>query len=154
MIRFRDIAKDSGLTTIPQTTTQRRYIVDTMSGGGVAFIDCNNDGKLDIAVARDSSIERNLAGGDLMVTLYKQDGVAGKIHFSDVTASSGMLAKGWATGLAVADYDNDGLPDLYVTGYGHNVLYRNLGGCKFYGCDCESRRRRWWVQRRRSMGRL
>ena len=130
-VRFRDIATEAGLTTVPQTTTKRRYIVDTMNGGGVAFFDCNNDGKLDIAVVRDSSIERNLAGGDLMVTLYQQDGSGGKIHFTDVTASSGMQTKGWATGLAVADFDNDGLPDLYVTGYGHNVLYRNLGGCKF-----------------------
>jgi hypothetical protein len=102
-----------------------------MSGGGVALFDCNNDGRLDIAVVRDSSIERNLAGGDLMVTLYQQNGKGNRIHFSDVTASSGMNTKGWATGLAVADFDNDGLPDLYVTGYGHNVLYRNLGNCKF-----------------------
>ncbi|HEY1581015.1 MAG TPA: CRTAC1 family protein [Terracidiphilus sp.] len=130
-IRFTDIGKQAGLTTVPQTTTRRRYIVDTMSGGGVALFDCNNDGRLDIAVVRDSSIERNLAGGDLMVTLYQQDGKGNRIHFSDVTASSGMNTKGWATGLAVADFDNDGLPDLYVTGYGHNVLYRNLGNCKF-----------------------
>jgi len=112
LIRFRDVAQEVGLTTVPQTTTKRRYIVDTMNGGGVALFDCNNDGKLDIAVVRDSSIERNLAGGDLMVTLYQQDGTGNKIHFSDVTASSGMLTKGWATGLAVADFDNDGLPDL------------------------------------------
>jgi enediyne biosynthesis protein E4 len=130
-IRFRDIGPEAGLTTVPQTTTKRRYIVDTMNGGGVALFDCNNDGKLDIAVVRDSSIERNLAGGDLMVTLYKQDGTGNKLHFTDITASSGMLTRGWATGLAVADFDNDGLPDLYVTGYGHNVLYHNLGNCKF-----------------------
>jgi enediyne biosynthesis protein E4 len=129
--RFRDIGAEAGLTTVPQTTTKRRYIVDTMNGGGVALFDCNNDGKLDVAVVRDSSIERNLAGGDLMVTLYEQDGTGSKIHFTDITASSGMLTKGWATGLAVADFDNDGLPDLYVTGYGHNVLYHNLGNCKF-----------------------
>ena len=130
-VQFRDIAAEAGLTTVPQTTTKRRYIVDTMNGGGVAFFDCNNDGKLDIAVVRDSSIDRNLAGGDLMVTLYQQDGSGDKIHFTDITATSGMLAKGWATGLAVADFDNDGLPDIYVTGYGHNVLYHNLGGCRF-----------------------
>ncbi len=130
-IHFRNIARQAGLTTVPRTTAERRYIVDTMNGGGVALFDCNNDGKLDIAVVNDSSIERYLNGGDLMVTLYVQDGNAGTIHFTDVTKSSGLATKGWATGLAVADFDNDGLPDLYVTGYGHNVLYHNLGGCKF-----------------------
>ncbi|HET7102522.1 MAG TPA: CRTAC1 family protein [Terracidiphilus sp.] len=130
-IHFRDISSQAGLTTVPQTTTERRYIVDTMNGGGVALFDCNGDGRLDIAVVNDSSIQRYLSGGDLMVTLYEQDGAPGKIHFTDVTKSSGLLTKGWATGLAIADFDNDGLPDMYVTGYGHNVLYRNLGGCKF-----------------------
>ncbi len=130
-IHFHDIARQAGLTTVPQTTAERRYIVDTMSGGGVALFDCDKDGRLDIAVVNDSSIDRYLKGGDLMVTLYRQDGESGTVHFTDVTQSSGLLTKGWATGLAVADFDNDGLPDLYVTGYGHNVLYRNLGGCKF-----------------------
>src|SRR5579859_1539177 len=130
-IQFRDIATAAGLTTKPQTTTERRYIVDTMSGGGIALFDCNNDGRLDIAVVNESSIDRYLKGGDPMVTLYQQDGAPGTVHFSDVTRSSGLSTKGWATGLAIADFDNDGLPDIYVTGYGHNVLYRNLGGCKF-----------------------
>ncbi|WP_348264314.1 CRTAC1 family protein [Telmatobacter sp. DSM 110680] len=130
-IHFRDIARQVGLTTMPRTTTERRYIVDTMSGGGVALFDCNNDGKLDIAVVNDSSIDQYLKGGDLMVTLYQQDSNSATTHFTDVTKSSGLLTKRWATGLAVADFDNDGLPDLYVTGYGHNVLYRNMGGCKF-----------------------
>lgn len=130
-IRFRDISREAGLTTVPHTTTARRYILDTMNGGGIALFDCNNDGRLDIAVVNDSSIARYKQGGDLMVTLYKQDGKPGTIHFTDVTQSAGLLTKGYATGIAVADFDNDGLPDLYVTGYGHNVLYRNLGDCKF-----------------------
>lgn len=55
-IHFRDIARQAGLITVPRTSTERRYIVDTMSGGGVALFDRNNDGKLDIAVVNDSSI--------------------------------------------------------------------------------------------------
>ncbi len=102
-----------------------------MSGGGVAFLDCDNNGALDIAVVNDSSIDRYLAGGDPMITLYREDGNEKALHFTDVTAAAGLTTKGWATGIAVADYDNDGLPDIYVTGYGHNVLYHNLGGCRF-----------------------
>lgn len=66
-----------------------------MSGGGVALFDCNNDGKLDIAVVNDSSIDQYLKGGDLMVTLYQQDSNSATTHFTDVTKSSGLLTKGW-----------------------------------------------------------
>src|SRR5580698_5592609 len=128
---FRDISEEVGLHTLPHTNLDRRYVIETMSGGGVAFLDCNNSGKLDIAVVNDSSIDSYLAGGDPMITLYREDGNEETLHFTDVTAAAGLTTKGWATGIAVADYDNDGLPDIYVTGYGHNVLYHNLGGCKF-----------------------
>ena len=128
---FRDVSQQVGLRTIPHTNLDRRYVIETMSGGGVAFLDCDNNGKLDIAVVNDSSIDRYLAGGDPMITLYREDGNEKAPHFTDVTAAAGLTTKGWATGVAVADYDNDGLPDIYVTGYGHNVLYHNLGGCRF-----------------------
>ncbi len=128
---FRDVSQEVGLRTIPHTNLDRRYVIETMSGGGVAFLDCDNNGKLDIAVVNDSSIDRYLAGGDPMITLYREDGNEKAPHFTDVTAAAGLTTKGWATGVAVADYDNDGLPDIYVTGYGHNVLYHNLGGCRF-----------------------
>ena len=128
---FRDVSPEAGLSTLPHTNLDRRYVIETMSAGGVAFLDCENNGKLDIAVANDSSIDRYLAGGDPMITLYRQDGDGKTLHFTDVTAAAGLTTRGWATGIAVADYDNDGLPDIYVTGYGHNVLYHNLGGCKF-----------------------
>jgi len=131
-LHFHDISAQAGLTTQPNSTTVRRYIVDTMTGGGIALFDCDNDGRLDIAVIQDSSLERYRDGGDPMVTLYHQDTAAdGKIHFTDITQQAGLTTKGWGTGLAIADFDNDGLPDIYVTGFGHNVLYRNLGGCKF-----------------------
>jgi hypothetical protein len=102
-----------------------------MAGGGVAAFDCDNDGKLDIAVVNDSTIEQFLKGTALMVTLYHQDTNSASLHFTDVTGSAGLTTPGWGTGIAVGDFDNDGLPDLYITGYGHNVLYRNIGGCKF-----------------------
>lgn len=130
-MRFRDVSAEVGLTTVPHTRTDRRYVIDTMAAGGVAVLDCDNDGKLDIAVANDSTIEQYLAGGDRMITLYHQDGTSSRLHFTDVTADAGLSAKGWGMAIAVGDYDNDGLPDIYVTGYGHNILYHNLGGCKF-----------------------
>jgi hypothetical protein len=130
-MHFRDVAAPADLTTIPHSRSDRRYVLETMGGGGIALFDCDNDGKLDIAVVNDSTIEQYLKGGDLMVTLYRQDANSPFLHFTDVTGSSGLAKKGWGMGIAVGDFDNDGLPDLYVTGYGHNVLYHNLGGCKF-----------------------
>jgi hypothetical protein len=63
-----------------------------------------------------------------MITLYHQEA---DFKFTDITKSAGLTRKDWGMGVAVADYDNDGLPDIYVTGYGSNALYHNLGNCKF-----------------------
>jgi len=128
---FRDVASEVGVTTMPNSQTDRRYVLETTGGGGIALFDCDNDGKLDLAVVNDSTIEQYRKGGDLMITLYHQDGNSSPIHFTDVTKASGLTTRGWGMAIAVGDYDNDGLPDLYVTGYGHNVLYHNLGNCKF-----------------------
>lgn len=128
---FRDVASEVGVTTMPNSRTDRRYVLETMGGGGIALFDCDNDGKLDLAVVRDSTIEQYRQGGDLMITLYHQDGNPPAVHFTDVTEASGLSARGWGMAIAVGDFDNEGLPDLYVTGYGHNVLYHNLGNCRF-----------------------
>ncbi|WP_162601152.1 CRTAC1 family protein [Occallatibacter savannae] len=126
-IRFRDVSREAGLTTQPTPSLEKKYLVEMM-GGGVALFDCDNDGKLDILATNDSDVDRYRKGGDLMVTLYHQESA---LHFSDITSKAGLGTKGWGMGIAIADFDNDGLPDIYVTGYGHNVLYRNVGGCKF-----------------------
>jgi hypothetical protein len=127
LLHFRDIASQAGLTTVPHFDADKRYLIEMM-GGGIALFDCDGDGKLDIVTVTDSTIGGYLNGGDPMVTLYHQDG---DLHFTDITKSAGLTTLGWGMGVAVGDFDNDGLPDIYVTGYGHNVLYHNLGGCKF-----------------------
>ena len=76
---FRDIASEVGVTTMPNSRTDRRYVLETAGGGGIALFDCDNDGKLDIAVVNDSTIEQYRAGGDLMITLYHQDGNSSEI---------------------------------------------------------------------------
>jgi hypothetical protein len=124
---FREIGKEAGLTQVPFSSKNQHYVVETISGG-VALFDCDNDGKLDILVVNDSTIEQAKTGGMPMVTLYHQ---GENLQFTDVTKDAGLAHKGWGMGIAVADYDNDGLPDIYVTGYGGNVLYHNLGSCKF-----------------------
>ncbi len=125
--RFEDVSKQAGLTVSHIAEPEQHYIIESTSGG-VGFIDCDNDGKLDIVTVNSSTVDRYRKGGDLMVTLYRQDG---DLHFTDITQAAGLTRKGWGMGVAVADFDNDGWQDLYVTGYGGNVLYRNLGNCKF-----------------------
>jgi hypothetical protein len=128
---FEDIASKSGLTVSHISSPDKKYIVESMSGG-VGLIDCDNDGKLDIITVNGSTVERYKRGGDLLITLYHQDdSKSGIPQFTDITKSSGLTRKGWGMGIAVADYDNDGLQDIYVTGFGGNALYHNLGNCKF-----------------------
>src|SRR5437667_2873076 len=125
--QFKDVAKEAGLTVSHISTPEKKYIVESMSGGA-GLIDCDNDGKLDIITVNGSTIDRFRQGGDPMITLYHQEA---DFKFSDITKIAGLARKGWGMGVAVADYDNDGLSDIYVTGYGGNALYHNLGNCKF-----------------------
>ena len=127
-IHFHSANRQIGLPVPGPEIAEKKYIVQQMSGG-VALFDCDNDGKLDIAVVNDSTIDHyKTSGGDPLITLYHQeDG----LKFKDITKQAGLTRKGWGMGISVADYDNDGLLDIYVTGYGGNALYHNLGNCKF-----------------------
>jgi enediyne biosynthesis protein E4 len=124
---FEDVTKSAGLTAPNLAQPGNRYVIESTSGG-VGFIDCDNDGRLDIVTVNGSSVDRYRQGGDLMVTLYRQ---TGDLKFRDITQAAGLTRKGYGMGVSVVDFDNDGWQDLYVTGYGGNVLYRNLGDCKF-----------------------
>src|SRR4030088_27782 len=101
-IHFREVGKEAGLTTIPFSSMKQHYVVETISGG-IALFDCDNDGKLDIVVVNDSTIELARNGGVPMITLYHQEE---NIKFTDITKSAGLPHKGWGMGLAVADSDN------------------------------------------------
>ena len=124
---FEEIAARAGLTIPHISSPDKKYIIESMSGG-VGFIDCDNSGTLSALVVNGSTVDRYSQGGDPMITLYRQ---SAPLKFEDVTKQAGLTRKGWGMGVAVADFDNDGLPDIFVTGYGGNALYRNRGNCTF-----------------------
>ena len=125
--QFTDVAAEVGLTASHIAAPQALYVIDSTSGGSGLF-DCDGDGRLDVVLVNGSTVDRYRTGGDPMVTLYHQkpDGT-----FEDITKEAGLTRRGWGMGVAVADYDNDGKLDLFVTGYGGSALYHGLGNCKF-----------------------
>jgi enediyne biosynthesis protein E4 len=131
---FEDISARAGLTVAHIASPEKKYIVESMSGG-VGFIDCDGSGVLSALVVNGSTVDRYKSGGDLMVTLFRQVGdrvgAGAPVKFEDATQAAGLTRKGWGMGLAVADFDNDGVLDIFVTGYGGNALYHGRGNCTF-----------------------
>ena len=102
---FRDVASSAGLTLMNISGEgQNDYIIEA-NGNGAAFFDYDNDGDMDVLISNGSTLKRYAAGGDPVVALYENaDG-----RFRDRTAAARLDKRGWASGLCVADYDNDGL---------------------------------------------
>jgi hypothetical protein len=125
--RFTDVAAQAGLTQaiLYGTPGDVTYIVESM-GGGCAFFDFDNDGWMDIFIAGGRQLGSIPPGSGNRLYHNNRDGT-----FSDVTAKAGLADPGWATGVCVGDYNNDGWEDLFLTYYGHNRLYRNNGDGTF-----------------------
>ncbi len=128
-IRFVDVAKTAGLT-IPTTfggVARKDFILET-TGTGVAIFDFDGDGRNDIFIVNGTTFDRAPGQPRLTSQLYHNEGNG---HFSETARAAGITQEGWGQGVCVADYDNDGRPDMLVTYYGHNILYHNLGNGKF-----------------------
>lgn len=107
--------------------TPKKYLVETMAGGVAAF-DYDGDGLIDLFFTNGSSVPSlEKQHGDENRLFHNEGG----FHFRDVTAESGLGGSGYSIGAAVADYDNDGRPDLFVTGVNGNHLYHNDGNGHF-----------------------
>ena len=123
-----DVAAEAGLDLVNISGGPAKdYIVDA-NGNGAGLFDYDNDGDLDILLVNGSTREQFARGGDPMVALYRNDG---RGRFRDVTAASGFDRLGWGAGTCIADYDNDGFRDVYVTAFGADALWRNTGTGRF-----------------------
>lgn len=126
-VRFTDITETAGITFRHISSPEKRYIVESMSGG-VALLDYDNDGYLDIYFVNSLTIDLVKTKGKTKSALYRNNG---DNTFTDVTAKAGVGDIGWGMGAAVGDYNNDGYDDIYVTCVGANRLLKNNGNGTF-----------------------
>lgn len=124
---FIDVGEAAGLRepTIYGGVNSKKYILES-TGCGCAFIDYDNDGWMDIFLLCGTRLEG--APPEATNRLYKnnRDGT-----FTDVTEKAGLHSVGWACGVCIGDYNNDGFEDIFCTYFGQNILYRNNGDGTF-----------------------
>jgi hypothetical protein len=133
---YEDVAERGGLKslTVIRGHATKDFLLST-TGGGIALIDYDNDGWLDIFIVNGWGLEAFPKEGEPTNRMYRNnhDGT-----FADVTAKAGLVRHGWGQGVCTGDYDNDGFLDLFVTYYGRNVLYHNNGDGTFSDVTRES----------------
>ena len=128
-VDFHDIAEEAGLTTaqVSGGLERKKYILEA-TGTGVAIFDFDNDGRMDIFLVNATAFDLPSGASPPTSHLYRN---LGGLKFEDVTVKAGLTQTGWGQGVCAADYDNDGFRDLFVTYYGHSVLFHNDGNGKF-----------------------
>ena len=132
---FVDRAAESGLDFRHATGMSGRFYQPEISGGGAAFLDYDNDGDLDVLLVQGGALGADAPAprpgtAPLRDRLYRNDleiraDGTRSLRFTDVTEASGIATRGYGQGVASGDIDNDGWPDLYLTGFGRNQMFRN-----------------------------
>jgi hypothetical protein len=130
--RFREVAAETGLRFQHFTGATGQFYLPEIMGSGVALLDYDADGDLDVFLVQGTARTPG-KGNRLFRNMLKE---TGKLQFVDVTEQAGLSGadvsqSGYGMGVAVGDYNNDGYPDLYVTNFGSNILYRNNGNGTF-----------------------
>src|SRR5690349_3072595 len=126
-VRFTDITAQAGITFKHVASPDKKYIVESMSGG-VAMFDYDNDGLIDIFIVNSLTVDLVKSKGKTKSHLYHNNGNG---TFTEVGEKAGVSDVGWGMGVAVGDYNNDGYEDLYVTCLGPNHLFMNNGNGTF-----------------------
>ena len=118
---FRDIRAEAGIAFQHHSAPEKKFIVESMSGG-VAALDYDNDGRIDLYFVDSLTVDTAKDPKAARSALYRN---LGGNRFEDVTDKAGVAHPGWGMGLCTADVDGDGFEDVYVTNLGPNRLYRN-----------------------------
>ena len=136
---FEDVSRDAGIDFWQYSGATGEMLLPEMVGSGVALIDYDNDGDMDVYLVQGYPklpegrplvpVPSNWKPGNRLFRNNLKE--TGKLSFTDVTESAGVGYADKGMGVAAGDYDNDGFTDLYVTNYGHNVLYHNNGNGTF-----------------------
>jgi hypothetical protein len=124
-VKFTDLRKQAGITFLQDSTqTEDKLYLETM-GTGVGWLDYDQDGLMDLYFVQSGPTELYKPDHPMHSALYHNNGDG---TFTDVTDKAGVAAENhYGQGVAIGDYDNDGHPDIYVTGYGRAILYHNNG---------------------------
>jgi hypothetical protein len=135
-VRFRDVAAETGLRFVHVNGAAGQFHLPEIMGAGGALFDYDHDGDLDVLLLQGGPLEGQRDAASTGPCLFRNDlssptDAASTLHFTEVADRAGLAAGDYGMGVAAGDYDNDGDPDVYVTNYGPNRLYRNNGDGTF-----------------------
>jgi hypothetical protein len=127
-VQFTDITQQAGITFMHVNGAYGEKLMPEAIGGGVAFLDHDNDGDPDLLLVNSDWFPEHPGAGEPLPALYRNDGNG---RFTDVTRAAGLAFRSYGMGVAAGDYDNDGWTDLYFTALSGNRLFHNDGNGHF-----------------------